>query len=112
MTCATETKLVRSLVEGGLSCTAAEELVAALGQSHRRERRPDWWMAAYGALLIVLIMGGFGWSISRIGAQDAKTTAQFIVLDTKIDGTREEVVQRLTAIETIIKERLPSAPRQ
>ena len=107
-----ETKLVRSLEEGGLSRSAAEELVAALGQSHRRERRPDSWMLACAALLTALIVGGFGWMNSRIDAQDAKTTAQFIVLDTKIDETREEMVQRFTAIETIINERLPSAPRQ
>ena len=118
MVSATGTELVRSLEEGGLSRKAAVELVAALGHSYRRERRSDSWMLAYAALLTALIAGGFGWMNTRIDALDAKTTAQFGGLDSKIGGldakineTREEMVQRLTAIETIINERLPSAPR-
>ena len=115
MTCATKSKLVRSLVEGGLSCTAAEELVAALGQDHCWEKRPNWWMLAYGALLIVLIIGGFGWSNSQNGKLEARMgglEARIGDLDAKIDMTREEMVQRLSAIETIINERFPSAQRQ
>lgn len=122
MASAAETKLVRSLEEGGLSRNAAEELVAALGQSHRWERRPDPWMLAYAALLTALIIGGFGWSNSqfdtlgaRFGGLDAKIgglEARIGDLDAKIDMTREEMVQRLTAIETIIDERLPSPQRQ
>ncbi|MCY3872700.1 MAG: hypothetical protein OXF88_00225 [Rhodobacteraceae bacterium] len=118
MASAAKTELIRSLEEGGLSRKAAEELVAALGHSHRRERRSDSWMLAYAALLTALIVGGFGWMNSRIDNLDAKTTTQISTLDAKIgsldakiDETREEMVQRLTTIETIIKERLPSAPR-
>ena len=113
-----ETELVRSLEEGGLTRKAAEELVTALGHSHRRERRSDSWMLAYAALLTALIVGGFGWMSARIDTLDAKTTAQIgtldakiNTLDAKIDKTREEMVQRLATIETIINERLPSAPR-
>ena len=118
MSSAAETELVQSLEEGGLSRKAAEKLVAALGHSHRRERRSDSWMLAYAALLTALIVGGFGWMSTRIDTLDAKTTVQIgtldakiSALDAKIDETREEMVQRLTTIETIINERLPSAPR-
>ncbi len=55
-----EAELARSLEEGGLSRKAAEELVAALGLSHRQERRSDPWMLAYAALLTALMVGGFG----------------------------------------------------
>ena len=135
-----EAELVRSLEEGGLSRNAAKELVAALGNNRRRERRPDPWMLAYAVLLTALIVGGFGWMNSRIDTLDAKTTAQILNLDAKttaqigninnkidnldakttaqilnldakIDKTREEMIQRLTSIETIINERLPPAPR-
>lgn len=112
MASAAETKLVRSLEEGGLSRRAAVELVAALDQSRCLERRSDPWMLAYAVLLLALTAGGFGWMNSRIDTQDAKTTAQFGTLAAKIDETREEMFQRFTAIETIIDERLPSARRR
>ena len=75
-------------------------------------------MLACAALLTALIVGGFGWMSARIDTLDAKTTAQIGTLDAKIstldaknDETREEMVQRLATIQTIINERLPSAPR-
>ena len=118
MASAAEVDLVRSLEEGGLSRKAAKELVSALERSHRRERRSDPWMLAYAALLTALIVGGFGWMNARIDAMNAKIDAKTDGIDAKIDGldakideTREEMVQRLTAIETIINERIPPASR-
>ena len=112
-------ELVRSLEEGGLSRKAAEELVSAQDRRHRRERRSDPWMLAYAALLTALIVGGFGWMNSPIDALTAKIggvdtkmgrlDSKIDELGAKIDETREEMVQRLTAIETIIKERIPPA---
>lgn len=64
-------------------------------------------MLAYAVLLTALIVGGFGWMNSRFVAMNTKIGG----LDAKIDETREEMIQRLTAIETIIKERIPSASR-
>lgn len=97
---AAEIELVRSLEEGGRSRKAPEELVSALDHHHSRERRSDPWMLAYAALLTALIVGGFGWMNSRIDTMDAK-----------IDETRDAMVQRLTAIETIINERIHSVSR-
>ena len=79
-------------------------------------------MLAYAALLTALIIGGFGWSSSQIDSLGAKiggldvkiggVEARIDGLDAKIDMTREEMVQHLTAIETIINEHLPQVPRQ
>ena len=109
MAIAAETELVRSLEEGGLSRRAAEELVAALGRGHRRERRPDLWMLAYAALLTALIVGGFGWMSSRIdtldakiGNLDTKTTSQIDTLNAKIGNLDSKMTSRIDTLDAKI----------
>ncbi len=107
--------LARSLEEGGLSRSAARDLVAALDRG--RPQGADPWMLAYAALLTTLLVGGFGWTASQLNALDARTNARIDALNAKVDALDAKVDaldakvdgigERLVRLETLISERLP-----